>query len=353
VKVLILRADAGGCAFYRVQEPARVISEQFPEIDIEVTTEIAVQADLDPNTRLTKVSEVETDADVIVVQRPLKQGLGAMLEQARRQGIATVVELDDDFSTISRNNRAYPMVQPGRSPLDNKEWLAQAADAADLLTCTTEELSKYNERYVVLPNYVPASILDIKRPERDRPVVGWTGTLQVHPDDLQVTRGQIGKVMADAKADFFVVGDGAGVQDALKLRTDTKTSASGWVPLENYYQTIADNIDIGIVPLERSDFNNAKSWLKGLEFAALGIPFVATSTADYQRLADLGVGHLAHDHNGFRYALRNWLNEPWTARIDGESYRDVVREHLTYELHAKDWVRAWELAIDTRKKASK
>ena len=353
MKVLILRADSGGCALYRCLEPARVVQEQFPEIDIRVESGADVDGDRDRRTRMiTVIREVKEDVDLIVVQRPLDHALDPMLAQARKQGIATIIELDDDFSSIHPSNTAFTHVQPENDLRANKMWLAKMAAEADLFTCTTEELTKYNpDRHAILPNYVPESIFDVKRAERDHQVVGWTGTLQTHPADLQVTNGQVGKVLADSGAPFFVVGDKLGVAQALRLRPGTSINDTGWLPLEEYYQAIADNIDIGIVPLEHSTFNRAKSALKFLEMSALGIPAVATSTHANQILHEAGVGKLADDHNGFRYALRNWLNNPEQARRDGEEYRAIVREEFTYEQHAEDWLRAWERAIDTRKKA--
>jgi glycosyltransferase involved in cell wall biosynthesis len=353
VKVLFLRADDGGCAKYRGFEPARVVREQFPDVDVRVATDLQVSGERSTSASGTQIHEVHDDVDVIVVQRPLNEYWAPALAQARRQGIATVVELDDDLENVHPENRAWPHVQPLNNPRENYLWLKKSAAEADLLTCTTEALGRYNERFEVLPNYVPESIFDIERPERDRPVVGWTGTLQTHPRDLDVTGGQVGKVVSAAGADFFTVGDGRGVQEKLKLSPKTGFKSSGWVPLDDYYRTIAENVDVGIVPLERSDFNRAKSWLKGLEFAALGIPFIASATPDYEKLHELGVGRLAVDGSGFRYGLRAWLNNPEWARADGESYRDAVKDQLTYEKHAGDWVRAWERAIDIRKKASK
>jgi hypothetical protein len=49
-------------------------------------------------------------------------------------------------------------------------------------------------------------------------------------------------------------------------------------------------VDIGIVPLEARDYNRAKSALKGMEYAACGIPFVASPSPEY---AWLGCGILA------------------------------------------------------------
>lgn len=355
MKVLLIAADVGGSAKYRLKEPARVVTEQFPEIEVRVDTGADVEAEMDVKTKLVTVKEVKEDVDVIVLQRPLKQQLHAILEQARRQGIAVVVEMDDDLTTVHPANSFYAQVQPQLKPLSNREWFEKSARAADLVTCTTPELTKFNTSHSILPNYVAESIFEVKRqtPLTVNPVVGWSGTLQTHPYDLDVTRGQVGKMLTEADGDFFVVGDGAGVQRALKLSPSTPFRASGWVGLDAYYQALVDNIDIGIVPLEHSTFNSAKSWLKGLEFAALGIPFVASATNAYGRLASYGVGRIAADSNGFRYALRNWLRNPAKAQEDGRRYRDEVRDGLTYEQHAADWVHAWERAIDARKKAQK
>jgi hypothetical protein len=43
-----------------------------------------------------------------------------------------------------------------------------------------------------------------------------------------------------------------------------------------------NGIHVGLVPLTRGPFNEAKSYLKGLEYAAAGIPFIATPTEEYQ-----------------------------------------------------------------------
>ena len=43
-------------------------------------------------------------------------------------------------------------------------------------------------------------------------------------------------------------------------------------------------MDVGIVPLRHTPFNQAKSYIKGLEYAAAGIPFVAQSIDAYDQL---------------------------------------------------------------------
>ena len=54
---------------------------------------------------------------------------------------------------------------------------------------------------------------------------------------------------------------------------------------------IVDQSDICLVPLELTEFNNAKSCLKYIECGARGVPVIASPTTDYARV-------IRHGHNG-------------------------------------------------------
>ena len=101
--------------------------------------------------------------------------------------------------------------------------------------------------------------------------VGWSGSTNTHPGDLEATGGAVGRVTKG----FHVIGTGVGVADALGLAR--RPSATNWVPLFRYPEFLAQ-LDVGIVPLRACAFNRAKSWLKGLEMVACGVAFVASAT---------------------------------------------------------------------------
>ena len=108
-------------------------------------------------------------------------------------------------------------------------------------------------------------------------------------------------------------------------------------------------MDIGIVPLRASAFNDAKSYLKGLEYAALGIPFVASSTPEYARLADLGVGVLSVSKKDWYRHLDRLLKSPYY-REDVASRGFEWAKTQTYELRAYQWAEAWGNAMENFKK---
>lgn len=356
MKVLSLRADTGGCAFYRMVEPARVVQKLDPSVNVQIRPDIDVEARENSITGEVTVLEIKEDIDLLIIQRPLKQHMLPVIEQAKKQGIAVIVEIDDDFEKVHRDNRTWREVQPQYNPNENYEWLAKSIEASDLFTVSTPRLGRLKPRgeTAVLRNCVPESIFSLTKTESDRPInVGWTGTIQTHPADLQTTRGKVGEALKGSDAGFYVVGDGEGVQAFLRLDPSIPFNKSGWVELRRYYRTILDNIDIGIVPLERSDFNSAKSGLKLLEMSALGIPTIAAATPENIFVNSHGIGELADSPGDYKRTLSRWLQNEDRRRVLAERSRDMVKEYFTYEQNAQQWLDAWTRAIDIRKAAQK
>ena len=347
MKVLALAADEGGCGFYRMRAPA----EEVAKLGVDIRVQDGVEADASKDADgMYIVHEIKEEADVIIVQRPLDNSLTALIKQAQRQGIATVVEIDDDFSSVHQNNAAHSYMVG--TPAASAKWVETATAAADHVTVSTPQLLKYarHGRSSVLRNCVPESIFDIATTrEETKPRLGWTGSVQTHPDDLQQTKGAVAEILKTNKLDFNVIGDGEMVQTFLKLDKETKLFATGWVPIEHYYGALINYVDIGIVPLELSPFNEAKSALKGLEYAALGIPYVASPTREYIRMEAYGVGKTAKTPGEWRKHLQRMLDRSSETERLAEEARDRIRAEHTYSVTAPQWIEAWEKAIDYRK----
>lgn len=348
MKVLGLAADNGGCGFYRLRAPA----EALQNIGVDVTIQDGIDASaLKYPSGETVVEELRTDADLIVIQRPLDQSMFAVLQQAHRQGIAVIIELDDDFSTVHRFNAAHDSIEGGE--FSGNHWIEKACAIADHVTVSTPQLTKYarHGRVSILRNNVPDSIFGFAPETRNfgSPRIGWTGSVQTHPDDLQQTKGSVAGLLRTNGLGFTVIGDGEYVATNLQFSPDTPVFATGWVPIEHYYGALANHMDIGIVPLEMSPFNEAKSALKGMEYAALGIPFVASPTREYLRMEAYGIGKIAKTPGDWRKHLQRMLDRTSeTERIANEA-RDRIKAEHTYSVNAPQWIDAWEKAIDYRK----
>lgn len=349
MKVIGLAADNGGCGLYRMRAPA----EELVKLGVDVTIEDGIDAVAEKNSvsGLVTVTEIQTDADLIIVQRPLDNSMTSLIKQAKRQGIATIVEIDDDFSMVHTQNIAHEHMHGNAAT--GARWVEEAAKIADHVTVSTPQLTKYarHGRFSVLRNCVPDNIFDVEAQKREQkwPRIGWSGTVQTHPFDLQETKGTLGPILKANGLPFNVVGDGKYVALNLGLDPETEVYATGWVDLSMYYQYLKSFVDIGIVPLEMSPFNEGKSFLKGLEMAALGIPFVASPTREYLLLEAYGIGKTAKTPGDWRRHLQRMIDRTSeTERIAAEG-RDRIREQFTYRTAAPQWIEAWEKAIDYRK----
>jgi O-antigen biosynthesis protein len=343
MRVLMVPMDLSACGFYRILEPTRIAADIG--VDVRAKGEnLEVVADIDNHTQATKVREFREDCDVLVLQRPLAQNVHSIAVQAKAQGIRIVVELDDDLHAVHNRNSMAPAVD-GRLPLHHRDWVTRTLALADLLIVSTPALTRYApEKAVVVRNRLPEACLALHpavSPARHQ--VGWTGALNVHPEDMQATQGAIGKL----RRQFTVVGSAAGVADALKIAPQRVTLGAAWQDsIPAYWKTVPDHIGVGVAPLQPSGFNEAKSALKIQEMATLGIPFVASPTGEYRWfVAESGAGIIARTRAEWVAGLRTLLNDDDAYERHRAAGLAWAAEH-TMERHIGEWLRCWERAYD-------
>lgn len=354
MKVAVWPADEGGCGYYRLIWAARALAGQGAEVDLRLPGDgsglhgVFAKGD-DGIERLVGLQE-PPEADVVVLQRPLAAWRADLVGLLQEHGVRVVVEIDDDFSTIHPRNVSFRSVHPRHNPGVNREHLARACRQADLVTVTTPVLaSRYggHGRVAIIPNFVPAWYLDVVPEPWAGRRIGWTGSLQTHPTDLQVTRGAVARAAEATEAVVTVVGTGAGVADALGLTEAPE--ATGWLPIDEYPRAMA-RADVGIVPLDDITFNHAKSRLKALEYAALGVPVVMSPTADNVALHGLGVGLVARKPKHWAAHLRRLLTDP-AERAELAAAGRAAARALTIEGNADRWWDAWASTVTTRRAA--
>lgn len=341
MRVLAFPADEGGCGAYRVRWPAAALAAQGHDVTLQAGLPGRWVDRRDGTPELVGMDPV--DADVVVLQRPLGRDLARAIPHLQAQGIAVVVEIDDDFSSIPPQNVSWKTCHPRNNPHRNWDHLAAACRAADLVTVTTPALARRygnHGRVAVIPNFVPEWYLQVRQPKPAPPTIGWTGSVATHPGDLEVTHGAVARVVAETGCRFAVVGTGVGVGERLGL--DADPPGTGWCELEAYPYPMAA-FDVGIVPLADTAFNAAKSCLKLMEFAALGVPAVASPTADNLRLHAHGVGLIARRPRDWVRGLHTLLGDE-DLRAEMAAHGRAAVAGLTIEANADRWWDAWRTA---------
>lgn len=334
MKILFVKGDSGGCGFYRADEPARVL--RLLGHDVEVTTQLPADAYVTRSGDMV-IERITADADVIVVQRPTKKTIAAAFATAHRHGVKMIADLDDDLERIDRLNMAYYAVDPRYSPDSNWKWLKISCEYAFKLTVSTPALQRYAAPggSVVVRNAVPEWVTQLPREKRERPRLGWTGTVATHPRDLLQVSGIMGRLLDETGAELVLIGEKDGVKDALNL--DEEPTHVEWLDSVEDYLRALTALDVGIVPLDSSSFNQAKSALKGMEMAAAGAPAVASATSEYHRLFSEGACLTAGRPRVWLTHLRKLLTDTDYRESLSESMRLTIQKLHTTEQRAEEW----------------
>lgn len=299
------------------------------------------------------VKDVLVDADVVVFQRLTHHFMAQAVGVLRAKGVAVVVDVDDDLTSVHPSNPAWSGMHPSREGKHGKDgkihrhsWrnLTTACRDATLVTVSTPALLPIyaaHGRGVVLPNYLPAAYDSLAHVDSD--VIGWPASFHSHPNDPEVVGGAIARLVEEG-AEFRMVGDPAGAGRALGLAVDPP---GGPVPIDEWPRAVA-GLGIGIAPLADTRFNSAKSWLKPLELSAAGVPWVASPRAEYRRLHAMGAGVLAERPRVWYRELKR-LRESAAYRQELSEAGRQVAAGLRLPDHAWRWHEAWSRAYEVQR----
>lgn len=311
-------------------------------------------------------------ADTVVFGRAYNQTydpIGAMKEFKRR-GKRVIYDLDDDYWNVPKDNPSYLVSTAFK---DQYEGMIREADA--VITPSKVLAKKFKKHFkkqiFICPNGIDfdsGRVYEYKeRPHNPDGVlkIGYMGAAS-HWKDLKL----IGGVLADLakKYDFLFVIYGmvgepleAAVYNANKmLQFNLQPEKTAYfMQLIDFYKQLANmrmwhvpfmppelhpktlasvDFDIGLAPLEKSEFNSGKSCVKFYEYAAVGTVTLASDVEPYSDEVD--------------YRASNTYKD-WYKKIE----KLIVDEKFRKELLAKQqkWVRenrstsaiglAWEMAL--------
>lgn len=281
---------------------------------------------------------------IIVLKLLMHKKVLEVMDIAKAIGQTIVVDIDDWHDGLEKTNRAYAATDPANNPENNRDIYNAIMDKADALVTSTPFLAQYHA--LRHPNvYLVRNGIDIERwkprPDSytDKPVVGWVGATPWRSMDLES--------VAEPVSDFIMKNDLKFHHSGHTQATDAPYAAdqlgiprerTSTLPLRAIldYPTLFQPIDIGLVPLNNVQFNHAKSYIKGLEYAAAGVPFIASWSPEYQLLADAGVGRIANTPEEWEYHL-NELLDPEMRNAEAEVNRENVKKLFTMSKRATDW----------------
>lgn len=299
--------DGTACGYYRVRLPF----EHMAANGIDATY-------------VQQGGDISDDAPIVVAQRMGYPGFELdWLKMWRKHKL--VWETDDDLWSVDVTNRRPAAVY---TP-EMLKAVEHCASTAHMVTVSTEPLAEvmrqFNPNVVVIPNHIDGELLNVERPKCDRVTVGWAGG-DSHLRDWWYVAPHLRRFLArNPEVGFHNIG--VDFRRAAKLDLE-QCRYTGWaIDLFDYYRNI--DFDIGLAPLAPMVFNRSKSHIKALEYAALGIPVIASDVAPYRDFVIDGVtGFLVSRDHEWEQRLRDLVNDEAMRAEMGAKAKEHARNYV-------------------------
>lgn len=257
MKVYVFPADMYACGRYRLEWPARALAAQGHDVVVVHPKDANEQIRADMRGAKMVRLHMPADCDVAVVQRVTNPYLAQAIPLMRAQGIAVVVDMDDDLTCIDQRNPAWKILHPNSGSGQSWEHCMTACREATYVTVSAPALLKVyagHGRGAVLYNRVPERFTRIGH--QDSPVIGWAGSVHSHPTDLQAMGNAVSRFVA-AGHEFRLVGPSQGVEGVFGASLAGKIACAGDIPFERW-PLYVNTLGVGVAPLADTRFNSSK-----------------------------------------------------------------------------------------------
>lgn len=327
MRVFSWAASAGGSYSYRLDYPARVLRRLGHTVDV---AEFAL-------------ASVAARADVTVGQWVSKPGPSSRWREWAGMGRFLVYDVDDRLDCVDPLSRqAFEFYSQPSVQADIAANMAAASRVVAATPALADWASRHSDEVVVVPNGLPAELLEVPRPARvdDRVVVGWAGSPQTLPELALVARTlrRLVESMPD-RVEVHTVG--VPREWLARLGLDLPgVRVTPWVfGTEQYLSTV--DFDVWVAPYRDIPFNRAKVPTKALEARLLGVPLVASDVGGYP-------GMVLHGETGFVVRREHEWGQLVRRLVVDDGLRAAMAARarsLAFEVLVEGLGRRWEEAL--------
>ena len=295
---------------------------------------------------------------VIVVQRAAISNPDAaqqLIQHCRQRDLRLVLEIDDDLLNLhlkTGTEVGYPS-----GSLNALELITQQADRIVVSSpLLGETLRQYNSNIVCVPNALdetvwlsgePGQFCQPPAPPTETPIrILYMGT-RTHEHDLNTVKTAFHRLQEEygPRLALDIVGgvpehvESFGVRvkpEGIDPRNDAYIDFVRWIRRANHWH-------FGIIPLELTPFNRQKSYIKFLDYSALGLASICTDIEPYRAVVRHGENGLlvSNDPEAWYAAIKILIEDPTLrARLAAQAFQDLTKKYIL--LHrGRDFLNAY------------
>jgi GT2 family glycosyltransferase/glycosyltransferase involved in cell wall biosynthesis len=309
-------------------------------------------------TRMVSPSEaLRLKPDILVVQRasvPDPVTARQIITHCRSRSIRLVLEIDDDL--LNLHHKTGNDVSYAEDYLKALEEIARNADGIMVSSMPlAESMRKFNPRVVCVPNvhdeliWLKKSsgrfVRPLKKLNSQQVRILYMGT-KTHEHDLKLIQQAYTRIRQEygKRVELEIVG---GIPDhitgfgrqvkpwGIGANSDAYCEFVHWFRKTNHW-------DFGVIPLELTPFNRKKSYIKFLDYAAIGVSAICSDIEPYREVVRDGENGLlvTNDTQAWYLAMKRLIDNPdLREKLAENAFRDLTEKHIL--LHrAKDFLGA-------------
>jgi glycosyltransferase involved in cell wall biosynthesis len=271
--------------------------------------------------------------DVVHVHRIATPEMRRIAADLREAGVGFVWDNDDDVTVVPKTNPLYSRFGGYRS----REMLAGVTKMVRLADVVTTPSAVLAEQFRglgagdvrVLENYLPVESAKVRPAKHDGLVIVWLAALEHQVDYQQLGLRDVLLRLLDAHPQLRVVSIGLGL--GLPSERYEHVEEVEFLQLARFLS----RADIGIAPLVDIPWNRARSNVKLKEYAAGGLPWLASPVGPYREMGEQQGGRLVADGAWYEELERLVTNARERRRLAKAAAKWVKGE--TIDQHAHRW----------------
>jgi glycosyltransferase involved in cell wall biosynthesis len=279
--------------------------------------------------------------DAVHVLRLCDEPTQILTRRLKEAGVALLWDNDDNLTAPEKGNPNYKLhLREGRRIQAAMRAMMVRADVVTTTNAMLAELYRgaSGADVRVIENYLPGTFVPPReRIPHDGVWIGWVAAAEHRRD---VERLRLAEIVGDLlerhpQLTFVTVGVALGVRSDRYMR----------VPEQRYgdLPKVLAEFDVGIAPLADLPFNRGRSNVKLKEYAAMGLPWLASPIGPYAGMGEKQGGRLVPDDR-WREEIEALITDARARRKLGRNAAKWARGE-TIESHVDAWERAFEDAI--------
>ncbi len=295
---------------------------------------------------------VDTWPDLLVFERLLLSPFIEKIREYKTAGIPTIARFDDNYALLPSyissamlwRKSLVGVKQPNGTLAAAKLEVSalrqfrkglgvcDAASTPSRLLC--QDYERYAKKMFFLPNY-----LDLGNPAWTEPkpkhegiIIGWgsggTHKQSIRDSSILPALSIICRKYPEVK--IMICGNEPWVKEQLALRvSEDQLITRDWVLSEEWPRVVA-HFDIGLAPLAGS-YDDRRSWIKVVDYAILGVPFVASRRPPYATCR--GGIRITNKTKNWVRAIRTLIEKPTRYALLSKMGKEWSWQHCGVQSH--------------------